>query len=212
MRLLLCSILIAAAPAQLWAESAISKRLRRISQSLIKDYRAKRPDSQKLSLAILTFNASKELTRQRVGFALSELMLHHFAKVPAFTLIERADLNKILGEQKLQHTGAIDRQTAVKVGKLVGAQVLVLGSVEKLGGNYQVNARVVEVRQVGKTGDHLKMRVSHNGDVWDAIAFRQGDRLDAASHRIDLLYTVGLNNWGGRSRMELAVQEFRPSG
>ena len=73
------------------------------------------------------------------------------------------------------------------------------------------DARVVEVRQVGKTGDHLKMRVSHSGDVWDAIAFRQGDRLDAASHRIDLLYTVGLNNWGGRSRMELAVQEFRPS-
>ena len=73
------------------------------------------------------------------------------------------------------------------------------------------DARVVDVRQVGKTGDHLKMRVSHNGEVWDAIAFRQGDRLDSAVDRIDLLYTVGLNNWRGRSRMELTVQEFRPS-
>ena len=73
------------------------------------------------------------------------------------------------------------------------------------------DARVVEVRQVGKTGNHLKMRVSHNGDVWDAIAFRQGDRLEDASDRVDLLYTVGLNNWRGRSRMELTVQEFRRS-
>ena len=73
------------------------------------------------------------------------------------------------------------------------------------------DARVVDVRQVGKTGDHLKMRVSHNGEVWDAIAFRQGDRLDSAVDRIDLLHTVGLNNWRGRSRMELTVQEFRPS-
>ena len=72
-------------------------------------------------------------------------------------------------------------------------------------------ARVVEARQVGKGGNHLKMRVSHGGEVWEAIAFRQGDMLDAAGGRIDLLYTVGLNNWGGRSRMELTVREFRPS-
>ena len=69
----------------------------------------------------------------------------------------------------------------------------------------------MEVRQVGRGGRHLKMRVSHGGGVWDAIAFRQGDRLDAAGNGIDLLYTVGLNNWRGRSNMELTVQEFRPS-
>jgi single-stranded-DNA-specific exonuclease len=72
-------------------------------------------------------------------------------------------------------------------------------------------ARVVEARQVGKHADHLKMRVLHEGSTWDVIAFRQGDRLQAARDRIDLVYSVGEDNWGGRPRIQLKALDFRPS-
>ena len=39
----------------------------------------------------------------------------------------------MLGEQKLQQSKSVDRKTAVRVGKLLGARYLVLGSVVKLG-------------------------------------------------------------------------------
>ena len=74
------------------------------------------------------------------------------------------------------------------------------------------NARVVESRQVGKMGDHLKLRVAQDGGSWDAIAFRQGDRIDEARGRIDLVYAAGLNHWGGQPRLQLRVLDFQPAG
>ena len=35
-------------------------------------------------------------------------------------------------------------------------------------------ARIVQARRVGAASDHLKMRVSHGGRAWGAIAFKQG--------------------------------------
>ena len=72
------------------------------------------------------------------------------------------------------------------------------------------DARVVGARQVGRSNQHLKLRLSHSGAVWDAIAFGHGDRLDETRSAIDLVYTVGLDHWGGESKIQLTVQDFRP--
>ncbi len=73
------------------------------------------------------------------------------------------------------------------------------------------NARVLDARQVGGQGRHLKMRVAHNGTVLDAIAFRQSEMLDATRDRIDLVYTVGLDTWGYRPKIQLTVMDLRRS-
>ena len=71
------------------------------------------------------------------------------------------------------------------------------------------NALVVESRQVGRDRSHLKLRLAHSGSVWDAIAFRQGDAMELAHGKIDVVYTAGLDNWGGRARLQLTVLDFR---
>ena len=71
------------------------------------------------------------------------------------------------------------------------------------------NADVLETRKVGNAGQHVRMRVHHDGTALDAIAFRQGDNIAATQGKIDLVYTVGLNNWGGRSTLQLTVQDFK---
>ncbi len=48
---------------------------------------------------------------------------------PYFSVIEREALRKIMKEQRLHLTGAVDEATAVKVGKLIGAQGIVFGAV-----------------------------------------------------------------------------------
>ena len=73
------------------------------------------------------------------------------------------------------------------------------------------NARAVDARQVGGGGRHLKMRVAHNGTTLDAIAFRQGDMLDATRGRIDLVYNVTLDTWGYRPKIQLHVIDLKPS-
>jgi len=73
-------------------------------------------------------------------------------------------------------------------------------------------ARVVDARLVGADGKHLKMRVSQGGGILDAIAFRQGPRYAFLPRQVDLLYTVGLDDWSGQPRLQLQVVDFRQPG
>jgi TolB-like protein len=74
-----------------------------------------------------------------------------------FKVIERDALDKVLKEQKLQvGSEAIDETSAVEVGKILGVERVVLGSVTKVGGSvFTVNCRLVDVKTaeslVGKT-------------------------------------------------------------
>jgi single-stranded-DNA-specific exonuclease len=80
-------------------------------------------------------------------------------------------------------------------------------------------ARVRSYRLVGTDGKHLKLAlVDERGAAWDAIAFQQGEwaaRLPAArspqGERIDLVYTLELNEWNGEKRLQLNVQDLRPA-
>jgi len=73
------------------------------------------------------------------------------------------------------------------------------------------NAGVAAARRVGAKGDHLKMRVAHGRSEWEAIAFGQGNNNIVPGARIDLVYTVGLNDWSGRKSLQLSVLDFHRS-
>ena len=132
------------------ADSTISKKLQGMADALARGYVAKKSGNEKESLAVLSFSSSEKLTKTKVGFAVSELLTHFFVQRPEFTVVERNLLNKLEEEQKFQAMSA-DTATAVKIGKLIGAKLLVLGSVEKVGGAYQTNARLVRT----ETGEIL---------------------------------------------------------
>ncbi len=70
---------------------------------------------------------------------------------------------------------------------------------------------VLDARAVGKERDHLKLTVEHKGNLFDAIAFRQGNRLKEARGDLDIAYTGGVNYWKGRESVQLTVQDFRKS-
>lgn len=48
-----------------------------------------------------------------------------------FTVADRQNLNRIMQEQKLQISGAVDENTAVRLGRLTGVQGIFTGSAEK---------------------------------------------------------------------------------
>jgi Mg-chelatase subunit ChlD len=62
-----------------------------------------------------------------------------------FTMVERKDLQKVLDELELQLTGLADEGAAAKVGKLLGAEVLVTGTVFRKGEVYEVFLKLVRV-------------------------------------------------------------------
>lgn len=127
-----------------------SSKLSALADSLIKGYAAK-AGSGKTVLAAFPFNCEEKLQRQRVGFAVSEMMSHRFVADKGFSVVERGEIDKLLSEQKLQASGATDSSTAVRLGRVLGANVLLLGNLHKVDGSYQVNARLVSA----ETGEVL---------------------------------------------------------
>jgi len=96
------------------------------------------------TLAIFPFQTDEKLAKKRVGFAVSELLTYRLFQCGKFKLVERTQLQSVLKEQALGQTGVIERMTASKVGKLLGAQLSALGSVNRLGKSYQIVAKLVD--------------------------------------------------------------------
>jgi single-stranded-DNA-specific exonuclease len=67
---------------------------------------------------------------------------------------------------------------------------------------------VRDARVVGE--DHLKLTLSDGRAVWDAIAFRQGGWAGKLPHRIDVVYTLEVNEWNEEKRLQLNVKDLRP--
>jgi single-stranded-DNA-specific exonuclease len=71
--------------------------------------------------------------------------------------------------------------------------------------------RVIRNRTVGKDNSHLKLTVTDGHITYDAIAFRQGYWHEQMPPLIDLLYIFELNEYNGRTRLQLNVRDLRPS-
>jgi single-stranded-DNA-specific exonuclease len=65
---------------------------------------------------------------------------------------------------------------------------------------------------VGNEGRHLKLVLSDGQCTWDGIAFRQGEWAGKLPDRVDIVYQLEINEWNGRRRLQLNVQDVRPSG
>ena len=74
------------------------------------------------------------------------------------------------------------------------------------------NLRITRSRTVGRESAHLKLTVTDGFITYDAIAFNAGDWIDHLPPRIDLVYTFELNEFNGRTSLQLNVRDLKPSG
>jgi len=71
------------------------------------------------------------------------------------------------------------------------------------------NVRVRNARGV-KDGAHLKLTLlDEDGQPWDAIGFRLGDRLERLASRVDMAYTLEVNTWNGERRLQLNLKDIK---
>jgi hypothetical protein len=80
-----------------------------------------------------------------VAKAMPNLLATGLSKNDGIELVEREQLEKVLDEQVLGQTGAIDPETAAQVGKLLGARIIVTPSSYVSGKQVYVTAKVINV-------------------------------------------------------------------
>ncbi len=67
------------------------------------------------------------------GIGVSDMLSTALVKTKKFMVIERKEIDKVIQEQKLGLSGMVTAETAPAVGKLLGVDLLVIGSVSELG-------------------------------------------------------------------------------
>ena len=72
-------------------------------------------------------------------------------------------------------------------------------------------ASVLDASRIGNGGQHLRLRLKHDGAVWNAIGFGLGDAWQEGTELIDVVFSLGLDRWNGKEAMRLVVQDFRPA-
>lgn len=80
-----------------------------------------------------------------MGGIVAEWMTIALVREGRFEIIERRMLAKLLEEQKLGLAGVVDSATASEVGKVIGVQMLITGTIVNLSGNVSINARIINV-------------------------------------------------------------------
>lgn len=71
------------------------------------------------------------------------------------------------------------------------------------------NLRVVEKRTVGSNAAHLKLTLASDRRIWEAIAFRQGDRMADLPPRVDTVFHFERNEYMGRVTPQLNILDLR---
>ncbi|MFO1514097.1 MAG: CsgG/HfaB family protein [Verrucomicrobiota bacterium] len=116
---------------------------------------AARAAQEVLTVAVFDFESKDENVRD-LGPKISTLVNATLSAEPMLITVERAELEKVLGEQELGLSGTVSPETAAKVGHLTGAKVLVTGRVFKVDKETMIVAKVIGTETSRVYGEMVK--------------------------------------------------------
>lgn len=90
-----------------------------------------------------------------------QFKMEHFLVKEGAELVSRTRMDQIIEEQKLSLTGLVDSKKAVELGKILSAEKLVTGYVQKKGNKYYVLAQLIDVKS-GKIENSVYTETSSN--------------------------------------------------
>jgi len=107
-------------------------------------------------IAVLTFENGGSYGKNNEDYdglrrGIPAVLLSELSADQRFRLVDRAETARVLDEQSLGASGRVDRETAARVGRLVGARYMVAGTFIDLYGDFRLDARVIDV----ETGEIL---------------------------------------------------------
>jgi curli biogenesis system outer membrane secretion channel CsgG len=72
-------------------------------------------------------------TDQDVGKGISDMLVQRLVQDGKYSVIERKALDKILAEQNFSNSDRADSSTAAKIGKILGVDAIIIGSITQFG-------------------------------------------------------------------------------
>ncbi len=116
--------------------------------------------------AVLPFEArGRQAENDQAGKSVSDLLFVTLLENGAANLVERAELDKALNELHLSAAGLVAPESQLQLGRLIGAKILISGSLFETGGKKYVVAKVIGT----ETSRVLGCSVNGRGDYVDLV-------------------------------------------
>jgi Curli production assembly/transport component CsgG len=115
---------------------------------------ARAAEPEILTVAVFDFESKDEGMRD-LGPKIAALITANLSAQPNIITVERAELEKALGEQELGLSGTVSTDSAAKVGHLTGAKVLVTGRVFKVDKETTIVAKIIGTETSRVYGDSV---------------------------------------------------------
>jgi len=113
-------------------------------------------------VAVLPFqDRSREVAGQ--GKIVADILFANLATDPAIVLVDREDLDTVLKEQEMNISGIVNPAQAVQVGQIMGAKILVTGSIVRADKTVYLIAKIIGTETTRVLG------VSVKGEVDDPL-------------------------------------------
>lgn len=141
-----------------------------------------------LTAALLPFSAQDPALEAQAR-NLAALTEAHLSTLDSLQLVERAELDKVLGEQEATLSGAMDPGTAARIGHLTGAKVLITGRCIQAGGNTIIVAKAVSTEN-GRMFAAKRTLASTDSPEKTSEGLAEDLGKLIADHRADLLPVV----------------------
>lgn len=96
------------------------------------------------TVAVLHFEERGAKSKDEgVGSSVADLLTVKLIESGKFDVVERAEINKILDELQLSGSGLVKPETQVKVGHMIGAKIMIAGSIIRAGKTNYVVAKAI---------------------------------------------------------------------
>lgn len=133
----------------------------------------------KVRVAVMNFenNSTWAWWGDNLGAAAADELATQLVQSGKYTVLERRELDNILREQNLGASGAVTPATAAKVGKLLGVQLMLTGSITA----FSVKRTTIGIRGIGGTYMNAESKVDarlvnvETGEVM-VVATGQGNK------------------------------------
>jgi len=96
--------------------------------------------------AVLDFENATDYGGEQLSRAASDMLITALKRSDRFLLVERERLDLVLAEQALGQTGTLDPNTRARVGQVLGAQFIILGTISEFG--FKESETKVPVKEV----------------------------------------------------------------
>lgn len=121
-------------------------------------------------IAVLPFDVPESKPEMKqFGVGITDTINIVLSNLNDFVMIDRSQLQNVMKEQAVQQTGFVDTEKAVKVGKILGAEILIIGAIQTDGTTYRITARMTEV-ETGKIIKAVQVTGTNIFELQDKLA------------------------------------------